>query len=155
MSLDQVIENFIWRIEAITPDEPLPDQGFRYYDDEDFDPDEGDVARVVQVQWISSDENTGTTDLQGREAVHEFLVSVGYSVSYKERLLGKIIAKDRHQLCKTLRDDRLWKGYNDSNTTTDIKLWSRDRVRDEIDRSETHTWYYRAIWQCTIRESES
>jgi hypothetical protein len=160
-NLSSTIENFIWRIENITPTDPVPDRGWKYVPEQTFDPDKTKgVARVFEIFWLGSGEDGagepggGVTDIAERVADHEFEVQVAYSTSYLPRELQRIIAQDRHDLAKALRnlDNRL--GTSAANPTENIGLWGRNRIRDNLDRSGTHTWYLRMAWVCTIKEDE-
>ena len=159
--LSSTVENFIWRIENISPTNPIPDRPFRYAPEKNFDPDKSKgVARVFEIFWLGSGEDGagepggGVTDIRERIADHEFEVQIAYSTSYLPRELQQIVAQDRHDVTAALRNMDNVVGTSDSNSTANIGLIGRNRIRDNLDRSGTHTWYLRQSWVATIREDE-
>ena len=155
MSLALVYENFIWRLETLTPTESACNERFRYVDPEALDL-ENARHRSFSVFWESSDADIAPTDLYDREAAHVFTVEVFYRVgeaALTSRKAHQLIASDRADISKELRNPSSWNGYDQSNTGDDIGLCDRLRLGDELERVE-HLYIYRAQWQCHVRESE-
>ena len=160
-NMSSTIENFIWRMEQIAPTDGTPDRGFHYASEDNFDPDKAmGVARVFEIFWLGSGEDGagepggGVTDIAERVADHDFEVQVAYSTSYGPRTIQRIIAQDRHDIAKALRNVDNMVGTSDDDKTSNIGLWGRNRIRDALDRSGTKTWYLRQSWTATIKEDE-
>jgi len=155
MSTANTYKNFIYRIEAITPTDSTIGRGYRFVSPRDFDPDEAQgVARSFTVYWDGSDADMEPTDMAERVAVHSITVEVAYSTSFPTDTLHQIILADRDDLITALRLPSSYVGTSSAAPTTDVGLWARRRLRDEVDRTGTHTWYLRQVWACTCKEVE-
>ena len=164
-NLHRVLQNYAWRVESISPSVSGLVSGarvngqFREYDpNKEPEPQQSTGwSRRFYVEWMGSDGDEFATDADRREAVHQIRLTVVYPVVYEWKALQMLIAQDRHEINKTLRSrGRAYvKGYNDSNTSTDIGLYLRRRRGDVVDK-KTHNgvWLYIVEWDNTIRESE-
>lgn len=161
-SANLVLDNFYWRIEAITPTSSVVGRrAFRRIDTLDIDPAQSSgLSRGFRVAWVASDEEhqvsgEGITDgLYNRAATHTFEVEVYYSTKLKWTDLHTVVLSDRHDLTKQLRDPDTWVGYNASNTTTDIGIYDRIRESDELDTDDPGYWVLRQSWRVIINEVE-
>ncbi len=153
-----VLDNFIWRIEGISPtvDAAVP---FKYLDGPHTAPLASSRDRVFDVQWEGS-ADAHTVDGQPITAVdnnritdHVFVVTVRYPAEQNQRGVSKRALEDRHDILKRLRDGSLWVGYDDNNTATDLGLHNRYRTEDKLELDD-NTWTYTSQWTCTIEESE-
>lgn len=155
MSLAQIKENFIWRIQTLTPTHTRPGKKFIHVDPrrEDADVSSG-TTRNFTVYWQGSGTDVEPTDITERVAEHQFMIEVAYSTDYKIDLLQDIICSDRNDLNKLLRNTDYFLGYSDTYAANAIGLWSRVRISDEIVRNNEITWYLRQLWRCTIQEVE-
>lgn len=155
-AVDLVLDNFCWRIKSIIPtDVKTFRKGFTWNDSNRCSPDQGSgMTRSFSVFYLGSDTDIEPTDATERTAWHLFQLEVAYSTDYALMALQKMAGQDRHLLNKQLRDDRLWVGTSASDPTSDIGLWDRVRVRDEMDRSSEITWYLTQQYRCMLRESE-
>jgi len=163
--LHRVLDNFYWRIGAISPTysgEGRPVGRFRAWDVEDGrDPAKGTGwTRRFWVEWLGSDEDIGATTNEIREAWHTYRVHVIYPRRQgSHRRTMAMIAQDRHDLCRHLRgaiatDHRL--GYDDDNPTTNIGLAKRVRTGDELRLLAGNDKIYELVleWTCFVLETE-
>jgi hypothetical protein len=153
---DLVLKNFRWRIENITPTYSRVRKGFRWMDPNRLDSDisSGLGERMFFVEWEGSGPDIGITDEVTREAVHRFVVTVGYTTDYELEKLQTIILQDRHDLIGVLRDSDNYDGYSAKNTTTDIGLHARERAGDEIIKETDRNWLLRIEFNCDIEEND-
>jgi len=163
--LPYVLDNFYWRIEAITPTytDALVVARFCECEPPGIEtPGEGSGwARRFWVDRVESGDNGTDTDATARDAEHLYIVNVYYPVPALggHRRASRVIDFDRHDMEKTLRgripayDHRL--GYDDNNSTTNIGLTLRKRRRDGTNKGNPAIWVYSAEWLCSIREDET
>ena len=161
-SSNLVLENFYWRILAITPaaatTPATPAARFFELDPHTFSL-EGRVRGVV-VTWLGADEEHEVDGeplvdpLTDRTAQHRFQVEVHYSRMLTHRTLMKLILQDRHDIIAALRVDSSWVGYDADHTTTDLGLFERIRESDELDEGDEEHMTWRSVWRCTIQETE-
>ncbi len=162
--LRYVLENFYWRIQAITPSYVGPARAVERF--EPWDPQDGRTpttgsgwTRKFWVERIGSGQDTGATSDVLRESEHIYHTHVLYD-NAKHRRTQAIICDDRDNLAKVLRgvigtNYRL--GYDDDNSTTDIGLMKRwrgddrtiDYLGDSAIKQVTTEWY------CSVREDET
>ena len=153
--MNRLIQNTVWRIEAITPtNRDLP--RFDFYDPYKKSPKitSSGSTQKFYIEWVSSGPDTAATDSDRREAFHLIQIHVLYPVLRGLTATQDTILEDRHDLLETLRNDNSLKGYNDANSTADIGLYHRERTRDNVDRSDERLWIYSSEWRCKVRESE-
>jgi len=156
MSVWQVWQNFVAVVEGISPTFGDPDRGFYYYDPEHVDPSIGVGERSFTLRWLDSDADREPTCTAERIADHLWELEVVYTVGPPNREMHELFLSDRNDILKALRDDRNWFGPTDyTDTTQNIGLFARRRVRDEFDRADPATHYYRTTWMTTIVESEN
>lgn len=160
--LHNLARNTAWRMEAITPTftgRAVP--RFQRYDPilTKIQPKkESGWTRKFYVDWEGSSEDGGATDAEIREAVHIIRVHIEYPPLGPWETLHDMILQDRHDVVRVLRgivgtDYRL--GYDDSNSTTDIGLMGRFRVRDSLDKnSNPDVWRLTLEFACHVREDE-
>jgi len=164
-SLHRVLQNYAWRMEAISPSVSGLVSGvkvnsqYREYDPlKEPEPQQSSGwSRRFYVEWVGSDGDGLATDADRREAVHQIRVSVVYPLVYEYKALQMLIAQDRHDINMTLRSrGRAYvKGYDDSHTTTSTGLYLRKRRGDVLDkRSFPGVWLYTVEFDNTIREAE-
>jgi hypothetical protein len=154
MSLAQVFENFIWRLEGIAPSSQADRGKLQYVDPED-DPS-ALRPRSFSLTWEGSDTDGSPTDLYDRWAVHTFTVEVYYpagDTGLSNRDAHALSLADRDDICEALRDPAGWTGYDAGNTSTDIGLCDRKRESDEMERDEA-LYTLRMTWQCHVKEIE-
>ncbi len=156
MSASQVYDNFIWRLESITPTNQIPRKNFSFLDNAELDPAVSTgVIRAFELYWEGSDPDHEPTDMFDRWAFHNFRLEVSYPrQGFRLNDLTKIATDDRDDIVTALRDDRLWTGYNASNTSTDIGLMGRVRGEDGLDPADNDVWILRQQWRCQIQEIE-
>lgn len=163
-SLDKILLNFYWLIEAIDPTytSSVVTGRFRRWDPEiDAAPDEGTGwARRFWVEWMGSGSDDGATSDPLREAPHTFRLYVFYPRTGQHLETQKLVVLDRHDLTKTLRgqiatDHR--RGYDDDHPTTAIGLILRKRTGDQLLPHETNDRILLLTmeWLCDIAEDET
>lgn len=153
-SLHYVIQNYYWKIEAITP--TVSEKKFYRVDPLNVEElgDSSGAIRRFWVEWLGSGEDLGTTNFSSRDATHRFAVNVVYPTSYGTHLqLQQLIVRDRHDLIYTLRDSNLV-GYSDAQSSTSIGLNSRWRTGDELQTGEPDLWILRMEFDCHVTEIE-
>jgi hypothetical protein len=153
---DLVYQNFVWRIETLSPTSTLAKKGFTFNNRPlNLIPDQSSgMTREFTLYWEGSDPDHAPTDITERTAEHSFMLDVAYSTKLGADVLFPLMLADRHDLMALLRDTAGYRGYNASNTNTDLFLWRRWHKGDvRITASDT-TWYLRQNWICTIREGE-
>ena len=156
MSVNQVYQNFIWRIENTIPDYSVTRNKFRQIErpiDYSADRSKG-MTRTFSVSWGGSDIDLDMTDITQRTADHQFTIEIYYSADYPMDVLHRLVLDDRDKLIKILRDTDYYVGYNDSNGDTDIGLLYRIRTSDELVEASDVTFMLRMSWTCTILETE-
>lgn len=154
-TLDKIFQNFIYRIEAITPTSNICGKNFNRLDPKQIALNESaGLERNFVITYLGSDSDDTPTDEAIRTAEHKFLVQVLYNPGRGWEVAHELILNDRHDLIKALRDDAKFDGYDSSHTTDAIRLHGRIRENDEIDMSDPDVWVYRAIWKCYITEEE-
>lgn len=162
-SLNLVLQNFAWRIDALTPtDQTIIGQN-RFIQTDPFriDPEQSSgLTRHYSLLWTGGGAGQYAYDqaindnLVERTATHTFDLRVYYHPSkIKYDRLQWAMAQDRHDLHKQLRDPDKWVGYNDSNTSTDLGVYDRYNTSESVDYTPTLvTVSYE--WTCVILESE-
>ena len=158
--LDLVYENFIWRIEAITPTATRGNFGpFRYLDTPHVGPEEAAPGRRFQVICLGSaeehqtDEDALHTAGSNRVADHEFGVTVYYPAELNHRTLHSTVLQDRHDLIAQLGLGSTFVGYSDANSATDIGLWRRYRVAGGL-TIDAGLLALEQVWSCSVYETE-
>lgn len=158
MSMRQVYDNFIWRLETITVTETAlcpSEQGFESYDPGEHSPAQGSGwLRKFYVRWLGSDEDSAATDSDRREAWHTFRLHVQYPRVHPVDDMYRLILSDRDDIATQLRSDTTRLGYDASNATTDTGLMRRIREGDAIVDSNPDLWRLDMEWRCKVRESE-
>lgn len=130
--LSRVLDNYNWRMEAVSPRSTIGIESFRAIDPLGVEPGESDgLTRCFWVEWLGSGPGHTTEDSIMRVADHAIVVSVVYSHDYRWQDRHKLMVSDRHDILKALRDDSKWVGYSDTNSSTDIKLKDRQYVRTQ------------------------
>lgn len=88
-----------------------------------------------------------------RTAYHDYVVEVFYPTELSRDALDEVISQDAHDIIKALRDSASWKGYDASNTTTDIGLKSRIEISDQVNETRDQ-WVLQLKFKCLITETE-
>ena len=153
--LHRVLQNFRMLIESITPTELLRTGArFRWSDPQRTDADvSAGTARTFCVVWRGSTAVHEVEDLTERWAIHEFAVDVSYPAEMEAEFRHMVVAQDRHDIVKTLRDPTYFVGYPGSAVPS-IGLHSRELATDELTQESPQTWRYRQTWRCVICEAE-
>ena len=155
MSLSEIYDNFVWRIESISPSNAQAREKFRHNDVPLYMTEEQSLAdRLVSVYWESGDEVQEFSDLTRRWSDVDLTVEVAYDATRDLDKLHALMLSDRNQIIKDLRDPAKFVGYNSSNAVTDIGLKNRVFTGDELDRDRETKWILRQTWRCTIEEQE-
>ena len=154
-SLHRIYDNFIWRIETITPTYTSRHGGFRSFDPtkETVGANSGSLRKFF-VEWNDSGKDFAATNVNAREAPHTWMLTVFYPIVQPWKETHHMILLDRHDLLTQLRDDRKRVGYNADNTTTDIGLYQRRRLGDQLIKDEPKLWRLLIEWECKTVESE-
>ncbi len=144
-NLDLVYQNIIDCIQAITPTSTIPGKNFYHLDFKRIDPDQSSgLTRAFAVYWVGSDSDEEPTDMTDRWCEHTFEIDIAYSTDYELATLEKLIAQDRHDVIKKLRDlDNAITGQH-----------TMKRKNDRLDMSNPQTWYLKQQWICMIEEEE-
>jgi hypothetical protein len=150
----RVIENFIYQICQISPTSTLMRTLFTSFDPTAIAPEVSEgFARHFYVEWTDSDENLPSSDSDRREAWHSYRVHVFYPLILGFSEMHELIMLDRHDLLFRLRRKEYCVGYSASNPTTEIGLFNRYRIGDELDKSE-NVWRLTIGYRCKISEDE-
>lgn len=159
-NLSYAYQNFIWRLEAITPTSTTSSFKFRSFDPLKRSPKRstGDV-RKFSVSWLGSgadgeDEAPDANDMYSRTARHNFEIKIEYPAVYPWDTMQQLVADDRHDILKALRNQANNVGYNASNTTTDIGLWERRRTSDSLEINDD-VWILKLNYLAIINEPET
>lgn len=156
-NLHRAIDNFIYRIEATTPTSQVIGNRFIHWDPtyEESEPDfSTGFFRHFTVEWKDSDGDSAATNVDDREAWHNFHVAVYYPLILPWLQMHYAILQDRHDLIKALRTKANCLGYSADYPTTDIGLYHRHRTGDELIKQSPEVWELTTNWRCKIRESE-
>jgi hypothetical protein len=133
-TLHRIDANFIWRIEAASPQltgRALPGM-FRHLNGAQPGLGSG-ASRKFEVKRLRRDKPDGSTNQYARIGDHHWQIDVYYSPPDLRPLnVAEIIDQDSHSLIKALRPPSSWVGYDDSNTTTSIGLMARWVDTDEV-----------------------
>lgn len=156
-----VLKNFQYRIEAITPTSTDYRATFVMYDPLKIVAKRSSgFERRFFVAWHNSDADIQSNVSHAengycRTADHDYTVEVSYPALLPYDDMIALICDDRHDLIKQLREPDKWVGYDSSHATTDIGLWRRLRVSDELETNDNGIWTFRQRWRCYINEVES
>ena len=149
-----IIKNFNYQIESITPTNQKKKNSFRHYNPYASDPSKSAFRRFF-VQWHGSDPDYAATDLDHREAPHQLRLHVDYPTTIDSDDLEEMILQDRHDLIKKLRDSTSYVGISKDNTTAATGLMRRLRIGDATEREQFPGVVRLMIdWECKIEESE-
>ena len=153
--LHHVFQNFIYRIESITPTSTICGKNFYRLDTKQIAIDESSgLERSFIISWLGSGDDDIPTDQDIRVSEHKFLVQVVYWPGRGWETAHELILQDRHDLIKCLRDDAKFCGYDAEHSTDALRLFGRVRDSDEIDMSDPDVWVLRMIWKCYIADEE-
>ena len=157
-TVDLVIDNFCYHIEAIVTDKSRSKKGFEWFDEDRLNPeDTAGCTRWYNVRWLGEEpqpEDEGVTDITERIAVHQFQLDILYPNEIELKVRQKMMLKDRHAVIKKLRHHENFVGYSDKQPATNIGLWRRALVGVEAMTETEKTTTLRMTWECTIKESE-
>ena len=153
--IHRVFENFIWRIESLTPTATAGNLRTRFldYDPLRHDPSAMPTSRNFSVTWASSASDESPTDLYDRVAEHVFELEFHYEPTMKWNTLHEVILQDRHDINSLLRDPAYFIGYSAINSTDEINLKNRIRTGDSLVRSPSLITL-RQSWRCMVWETE-
>jgi hypothetical protein len=151
-TLHRVRQNFIWRMENITPTATLANlrTGFVHIDPtrESADPA---ASRTFSLRWLRAEEDHGITDGASYEANHFWQLDVNYAAALGYANVQDIGLQDRFDVLGDLQESNLV-GYDADNTSTELNLHSRTREDDELITDSEITWVWRYVWRTNIRE---
>lgn len=170
-TLHRVRENFIYWIEQITPtNTSAVDREFQWVDSARFSAsgDSSGHARNFDVVWSPGEEDhiVGSQlvidALNSRIAEHMFVVRLFLPASWLSGDLHNVMLDDRHDVIKQLGDPAKWVGYDASNTTTEIGLYDRVKVTEELvkeaadsdDEDEADSYVLNMVFRCVVEETE-
>jgi len=149
-----VYQNFVWRMESITPTCTKSAESFQRMDPQITDPSESTaLTRSFSVAYDGSGRAGELEDLWARMGNHTFILEVNYvDLSWAD--LQEIVIQDRGDTIKTLRDPASWVGTSAAASDTQIGLFDRQYVRNEV-INQGSFWTNRFEFACTVREVES
>jgi hypothetical protein len=158
----RVLDNFYWRIEALTPPTVagIKTEYFEVDPDRIAPEQSSGLTRGFSVSWNTggADHEMGgqqvTDGLEDRNSDHEFTVEMIYSKKLGHRDLMSAMLQDRGAILKEMGNADKWIGFNASNTTTAIGLWDRICVSSERDAEDESFTVLRMVFRCAINESE-
>ena len=152
--LHRVHDNFIWRIEGLTPTSTRSRRKFRSLDRQTPRPGEHfGVTRGFRVQRLGSGADVELTDFTCRVADHRYAVEVYYGDEFGGTAVHEVADQDRHDIIKDLRYPGSWNGFNSSNTDTDIGIMDRQLLGDSFD-FEGGAWILRLEFGVKAKEAE-
>ena len=154
-TLDKVLINFQWRIEAIDATSTISGKRFFRFDPRDLGRTEsGGLERGFFVTWLGSEPQQAVTDQWQWVCSHRFMIEVMYAPIRGWQESHELVLSDRWDLIKALRDDSLYVGFSDDNSTTDLDLIDRYFEGDGLDiEPDAEVFIYRQNWRCTVRET--
>lgn len=156
-AFDLVLQNFVYRVEAIDPTSALCRRKFRSNDSAvTVSPStSAGMVRSFNVFWESSEPAEEVEDIVERISDSEWTLEVFYPLDSARGTLElqRLIMQDRHDLIKALRTSDNFDGTSPNTPTTETDLHRRSFVGDDIEQGD-QTWTYRQRWSCTVFESE-
>lgn len=155
-SIHLLFENFRYWIQQTTATNTKVRNKFESYDPFRVQPESSTGwLRKFYIDWQSSNEDIGATDMTAREAWHLFNVKLVYPARLPQLDMMQLITQDRHDILKTLRDPDKRFGYDASHTTTDVNLMNRIRTGDQLSLNNDAEIFDLTIqYKCLIRELE-
>jgi hypothetical protein len=159
--LDRALGNVVYLLETTTPTSTIVRNRWESYDPLQIDcPLNSAGIRKFYVEWISSDQDVGATDLIAREAWHIARLHIEYPTVKGWNLTQELVALDRHDLRKLLRDQSGWvTGWTSANgvqtASDETGIQNREFNGDEIVRTARDKWTYIAQLNFQLRELES
>lgn len=146
MSIDNVLDNFCWRVESVSPTNQIVRNKFLRFDPNQNEPTQSSAwYRRFWVEWNGSDPDKDSSSPIQRLAWHDIQVHIVYPILLDVLDLQKLILADRHDLIKTLRAPANRVGYNDTNPTDNVGLYARIRNGDELLKNQ-----YDDLWELII-----
>jgi hypothetical protein len=158
--LDRALRNIVYHLEAATPTSTRVRNRFEYYCPAHREcPFDAGGFRKFWVELLGSGADEGATDMDNREAECAAYVHVEYPTDPLDLLeLQCLIASDRHDLRKILRDEAKWRlGYKDQGGTyasTATGVFNRWIDGDEINKAEPALWRFSLRLGFWVREPE-
>ena len=154
-TVDKVRRNFAWRVESIATTSDICGRRFFEVDPRDLGRTEsGGLERGFFVTWLSSEPQQAVTDQWQWVTNNRFAVEVLYTPVRGWTDSHDLVLSDRWDLIRTLRDDTLYVGTSDTDSTSDLDLIERWFEGDEfIIEPDSEVFVYRQTWRCTIRET--
>jgi len=136
-NLHNVLRNFVWRMETITPQDTATETKlFSFIDPYRDNMAVMGAARLFTVNYLEGepdDEIHATNDMRRGDHVVEVVVWYPLGVDGFEWLDAQaMVLADRHVIIKQLRDDSKWIGYDADNTSTDVGLHNRWPAGEEL-----------------------
>jgi len=155
MSLDQVYQNIIWRVEAITPTFTISPSRFLHNDFPLHMTDEQALKeRLFSAEWDRGDPVSDFSDLNQRWSPQFFTFEISYDASRDLDKLHALMFDDRNKIHAALRNPDNFVGYDDDNSATDINLKGRWLDSEEVDKDRETMWVMRQLWRLTVAEDE-
>lgn len=155
-TLHRVWQNFVWRIQSLTPTctRGTIRETFVHLNGATPGQSAG-TSRGFEVTLLRGSTSGEPTNLYSRRGVHQFLVEVYYDRALKPDARHEVIPQDRHDITTELRRPGGWVGY-DATHTTDAIMQARENIDDEYEIVETESnVILRMPWRVRVREVES
>lgn len=158
--LHNIRRNFIWRIESISPTARFHGVGFESFDPLKYEVgnQSGDVRKFFVRRLGSDGQDLDGTNYSIRKATHNYEVQVFYPDAIgSEAEREDLIAQDRHDILKALRRSGNYVGFDDSNTSTQLRLINRYATGEEVteDEEEPEVVAMVLTFACLIHEDET
>tara|TARA_Y100000310_G_scaffold295741_1_gene327373 strand:- start:134 stop:601 length:468 start_codon:yes stop_codon:yes gene_type:complete len=155
MSLGQIYQNIIWRVEAITPSFTISPSKFRHNDQPLHMTDEQALKeRMFSVEWDRGDPVTDFSDLNDRWSPQFFIFEISYDASRDLDKYHELMFSDRDQIHSAMRNPDNFMGYNDDNSTADIGIKGRWLDSEEQDSDRETMRIMRQIYRLTVSETD-
>jgi len=156
MSLFQIYQNIIWKVESLTPtNQRLSPSRFQHNDQPLNITDEQMLKeRMFSVEWDHGDQVMDFSDLNERWSDQFLIFEISYDAKRDLDKLTELIMTDKNQIHAALRNPDSFIGYDDDNTTTDIGLKGRWLDSEEQDRDRETMRILRLTWRVTVSETE-
>lgn len=152
-TLHRVMQNFVWRLEAITPTSDISSKPFLSLDRTKTN--EGDSAgleRSFLLSWLGRGPEEEATDQYQLSAEHEWQLDVFYWAGRGYETTHEIILQDQFDIVKTLRNDALYVGYADDHSTDDLSIIDRHTVKIEVNNESDDLWILRFVFSTHVKE---
>lgn len=151
-----IMDNFIWKMETITPTNKAVKHGFTVFDPErESPPLNSKGLRWFYISTTGENPPSQTTYNSLREAWHAYQAHIFYplkALDYRKR--HKMYMQDRDDIWREVRAQAARYGYDKDNTATDIGIMLR--IPDGSTIANFNDQYVEVVMQflCHVKESE-